>query len=819
MLATNESADVWVETKTGDGKVYYYNAKTRETTWTKPDNVKLISQEQLTTNATQEDKKEDNSGDQKVEITGGPVSGPPVGLQQPTLFPQAPRFMGPPFMHPMSHSVPPFGPYGVPPGFPAPPWAPQVPPVPLVNSDPTKQQLFFDASIDPEIRMAASEWTEYKTPEGKSYYFSLKTQQSVWDKPKALMDLDEAIAKSQKQQMENKSMAKNDKELKNGEVSNEILIDDNDKNQQILSEEIKKPEKKTEPVRDKSKPVSSTAITGTPWCVVWTGDSKVFFYNPSTRTSLWECPPELKNRADVQQLMKEPPKEKKEDSDSESGEKRQIEPKEEKPNKKQKKIEEEKEKEKEKEEKETKKDTTNEAELMAAKQRETIPLEERTQMFKAMLIEKDVSAFSTWEKELHKIVFDSRYLILTARERRQVFDKYVKERAEEERREKRQRLKQQKDNYRHLLEEANLTPKSSFGEFAQTYGKDDRFKGIERMREKETVFNEFLSDLRKKEREEKAVSREKAKQGFLELLKEQTYLDRNSSWTETKDKIRDDQRYRALESSSTKEDLFKHYISRLSSSRNNGSDAENSDIKEREKQERIKVSLIEREREVNRELSAHLRERDKEREQHKHTEAIENFSALLTDLVRNCDISWRESKKIIKRDHRWELVETLDRDEREKLFNAHIDHLFKKKREKFRQLLAEVKDITLSSRWKVVRKQIKDDSRYIKFSSSDHKCEREFDEYMKDRLSMAKNEFRELLKETKIITYKSKKMMEESDQHLLDIVAILQNDKRYLVLDSFEDERRHLLMNYITEMDRLGPPKPITSSDSTRRTK
>lgn len=27
--------------------------------------------------------------------------------------------------------------------------------------------------------------------------------------------------------------------------------------------------------KDKSRPVSSTAVSGTPWCVVWTGDNRV----------------------------------------------------------------------------------------------------------------------------------------------------------------------------------------------------------------------------------------------------------------------------------------------------------------------------------------------------------------------------------------------------------------------------------------------------------------------------------------------------------------------------------------------------------------
>lgn len=55
--------------------------------------------------------------------------------------------------------------------------------------------------------------------------------------------------------------------------------------------------------QDKSRPVSSTPINGTPWCVVWTGDGRVFFYNPSTRTSVWERPEDLIGRADVDKAV------------------------------------------------------------------------------------------------------------------------------------------------------------------------------------------------------------------------------------------------------------------------------------------------------------------------------------------------------------------------------------------------------------------------------------------------------------------------------------------------------------------------------------
>lgn len=70
------------------------------------------------------------------------------------------------------------------------------------------------------------------------------------------------------------------------------------------------------------RPVNSTPVPGSPWCVVWTSkildivtllilfilaDNKVFFYNPSTKTSVWDRPPELYNRPDVDSLVVKPP--------------------------------------------------------------------------------------------------------------------------------------------------------------------------------------------------------------------------------------------------------------------------------------------------------------------------------------------------------------------------------------------------------------------------------------------------------------------------------------------------------------------------------
>lgn len=48
---------------------------------------------------------------------------------------------------------------------------------------------------------------------------------------------------------------------------------------------------------------NNTKINSKFRCVVWTGDGRVFFYNPSTRTSVWERPEDLLGRADVDKAI------------------------------------------------------------------------------------------------------------------------------------------------------------------------------------------------------------------------------------------------------------------------------------------------------------------------------------------------------------------------------------------------------------------------------------------------------------------------------------------------------------------------------------
>ncbi|XP_068456320.1 transcription elongation regulator 1 isoform X8 [Clinocottus analis] len=864
--ALNPAEEIWVENKTPEGKAYYYNARTRESSWSKPDGVKIIQQSELnpllvsgsgpnvgvtaaassssvnttaSTTVTASSTQALSTVSSRTLSSSPDVTSPsvtiavsstvavspvtvvtvstmpsPVTAVQTMPLQTMPLQTMPLLPAGLSHSVgqptatmPAFPPVMVPPfrvplpgmHIPLPGMLPGMGP-PLVSM--MHPQLALSAAPHSMAGLHLPEWSEYKTADGKMYYYNNRTLESTWEKPLALVEK-EKEAERLKQRL-----AQAEAEAMEMEEMEENKTDNTNEKEEPKEEEMTEEEKAAQ----KARPVATNPIPGTPWCVVWTGDERVFFYNPTTRLSMWDRPEELVGRADVDKHIQEPPHKRGLEDTKKTGVNKEEpelaiaaeENQDEEPTKAKKR------KKEEVKEADSEKEAAMEAELRAARERAIVPLEARMTQFREMLLERGVSAFSTWDKELHKIVFDPRYLLLNPKERKQVFDQYVKTRAEEERKEKKNKLMQAKDEFRKMMEEAKFTPRTTFSEFAVKHGRDPRFKTIEKMKDREAIFLEFITAIRKREKEDSKSRGEKVKIDFYDLLSEQ-HIEVGQRWSKVKERLETDPRYKSVESSALREEFFKQYMEKQAKS------VDLDKERELERQARIEVSLREREREVQKARSEQTKEIDREREQHKREEAIQHFKALMSDMVRSSDAAWSDTRRNLRKDHRWESASLLEREDKEKLFNEHVEALAKKKKEHFRQLLDETSMITLTTTWKEVKKIIKEDPRCIKFSSSDRKRQREFEDYIKDKYITAKADFRTLLKETKFITYRSRKLFQESEQHLKDVEKILQNDKRYLVLECVPEERRKLIMFYIEDLDRRGPPPPPTASEPTRR--
>jgi len=89
--------------------------------------------------------------------------------------------------------------------------------------------------------------------------------------------------------------------------------------------------------------------------------------------------------------------------------------------------------------------------------------------------------------------------------------------------------------------------------------------------------------------------------------------------------------------------------------------------------------------------------------------------------VRNPEMSWHDTRKMLHADHRWQLTKLLDKTEKQHLFEEHVAALMRRNRAQFRRVIDEfVNPVELMTiGWRDVRRLVKEDARYAKFSSSE----------------------------------------------------------------------------------------------------
>ncbi|CAM8954053.1 unnamed protein product [Rhodiola kirilowii] len=340
--------------------------------------------------------------------------------------------------------------------------------------------------------------------------------------------------------------------------------------------------------------------------------------------------------------------------------------------------------------------------------------------FKEMLKERGVAPFSKWEKELPKIVFDSRFKAIPSHSmRRSLFDHYVKTRAEEERKEKRAAQKAAIDGFKQLLQEASedTDHNTNYNTFESKWGDDKRFKALNR-KDIEVLLNERIIPLRKAADEKAQAIRAEATTLFKSMLKEKTDIDTSTRWSKVKDSLRSDPRYKSVEHED-REVLFNEYISDLKA-------AEEEKAREAKNKRQEREKLRERERELRKRKEREEEEIERMRLKVRRKEAVSSYQALLVEVIKDPQASWTESRPKLEKDPQGRASNPeLESSELEKLFREHVNMLLERCASDFKVLLTEAltgevasheseDGKTVYNSWSTAKEFLRNDPRYAK---------------------------------------------------------------------------------------------------------
>ncbi|OEL27724.1 Pre-mRNA-processing protein 40A [Dichanthelium oligosanthes] len=207
--------------------------------------------------------------------------------------------------------------------------------------------------------------------------------------------------------------------------------------------------------------------------------------------------------------------------------------------------------------------------------------------FKFLLESVNVESDWTWDQTMRVIINDKRYGALkTLGERKQAFNEYLNQRKKFEAEEKRIKQRKARDDFLAMLEECKeLTSSTRWSKAILMFDEDERFKAVERPREREDLFENYLVELHKKEyirhlekeeEEQKRIQKEqvrrqerKNRDGFRKMLEDHVTdgtLNARTRWRDYCSQIKESQAYLAVASNtsgSTPKELFDDVMEEL----------------------------------------------------------------------------------------------------------------------------------------------------------------------------------------------------------------------------------------------------------------
>ncbi|KAG8645716.1 pre-mRNA-processing protein 40A isoform X2 [Manihot esculenta] len=187
--------------------------------------------------------------------------------------------------------------------------------------------------------------------------------------------------------------------------------------------------------------------------------------------------------------------------------------------------------------------------------------EEAKNAFKALLESANVGSDWTWDQAMRVIINDKRYGALkTLGERKQAFNEYLGQKRKQEAEERRIKQKKAREDFRNMLEESKeLSLTTRWSKAVTMFENDERFKAVERERDRRDLFDAFLQELEVKERAKIQEERKRNVMEYRQFLESCDFIKVSTQWRKVQDRLEADERCSRLDKIDRLE-IFQDYL-------------------------------------------------------------------------------------------------------------------------------------------------------------------------------------------------------------------------------------------------------------------
>ncbi|KAI7744431.1 hypothetical protein M8C21_017311 [Ambrosia artemisiifolia] len=187
--------------------------------------------------------------------------------------------------------------------------------------------------------------------------------------------------------------------------------------------------------------------------------------------------------------------------------------------------------------------------------------QEARNAFKALLESVNVASDWTWDQTMRVIINDRRYGALRSlSERKQAFTEFVGQKKKQEAEQRRAKQIKAREEFKKMLEESKeITVSTKWSKASAIFEDDDRFKAVERFKDREDLYDDYIMELEKKERSKALEEHKKNRKEYVEFLKSCDFLTASSQWRRVQDRLEADERCMRLAKIDRLE-IFQEYI-------------------------------------------------------------------------------------------------------------------------------------------------------------------------------------------------------------------------------------------------------------------